>query len=489
MRINAGKLNAGNGAIASLVWKFAERMAAQLISTLVSILLARLLMPEDYGVVSVVMLLITFCNTFVTGGLGNALVQKPTADDTDFSSMFYVSLVLSAVIYAAIFFLAPLMAVFYENEMLVPLIRVMGLRIPFAAVNCIQQAFLTRRMQFKKFFVATLYGTVASAVVGIAMAYWGFGPWALVGQYLTNVVISTVVLAFVSGWRLRWLFDGHRVRQMLPFGLKMMAVSVIDTAFNEIRSVVISAKYSTVDLAVYENGRKFPNLLVTNVNTSIGSVIFPLMSKAQDDIAAVKDLMRRAIRLSTFLLAPLLIGFLVVSDRFVDAVLTAKWSECVPYIQITCIMCLFYPIHTINTQALNAVGHSGKTLKLEIVKKILNILILLISLSFGVIGIALGAMMVSLLSTWINAFYSRAMFRYSCWSQLGDIFPSLAMATVMAGAVYLLDRALTVNSWLALLLDVAVGIAIYVLACVVTKNREFAFLLQRMKALKPKGDN
>ncbi len=473
----------GNSTIGSLVWKFGERMTAQLVSTVVAIILARILTPNDYGIVAIVNIIITICNAFVSGGLGNSLIQKKNADELDFSSMFFFSLGLSGVLYGMVFLLAKPIAVFYNNEILVGIIRVMGLRLPFAAVNSIQQAYISRKMQFRKFFVATLFGTIVSAFVGISMAISGFGSWALVFQYLTNVIIDTTVLFFVGGWRPRLSFSLRRVKELLPFGLKVMGTTLLDTIFNEIRSVIISAKYSPQDLAMYDNGRKYPNLIVTNVNTSIGSVMFPVMSKEQDNRDRIKMTMKRSIEVSCFLVAPMLLGFMACAHRFVSVILTSKWNSCVPYIWITCVMCLFYPIHTINIQALNAIGQSGKTLRLEVIKKVLNIIILLATMQFGVVWIALGAMIVSLASTYINAMFSKEYFGYSFLNQLIDMAPSLLLSVVMAGCVFLFDCKINLNEVLMLFLDILLGIGVYLVGACVFHNKALYILIGKIKPI------
>lgn len=470
------------GIFSSFVWKFGERIAAQLVSTIVSIILARILCPEDYGIIALVSILINICNAFVAGGLGNALIQKNDADETDFSTVFWASLALSVALFFAIFALAEPIAAIYKNAQLVWVLRIMAFRIPLAAINSVQQSYISKKMQFRKFFYATLIGTIASAVVGVAMALSGYGVWALVGQYLTNSLIDTLVL-FIIGWRPKLLFSFSKLKNLLPFGMKIMGTVLLDSIFNEIRSIVISKKYSTTDLAIYENGKKYPNLIVTNMNVSIGSVIFPALSNNQADREVLKSIMKKAIRTTAFILSPLLLGFMAVSDRFVSVVLTDKWSGSVPYIYISSIMCLFYPIHTINTQALNAIGDSGKSLKLEIIKKTINIAILIFSMSYGVIGIALGGMFVSLISTFINAFYAKKEFDYSFFAQLKDMANSLIISSIMYVCVFLFDTFVPINSLVLLILDIALGAFVYCSLAIIFKVPELRYLLQKAKSI------
>lgn len=469
--------------MSNVLWKFGERITAQLVSTIVTIVLARLMYPDDHGVVTIVTIFISFFNALVTGGLGNALIQKKDADELDFSSMFYFSLVFALIIYAGVFFSAGLLARIYQNTELILITRVMGLRIPIAAINSIQHSYLARQMQFKKFFSATLGGTIVSAFVGIYLAYAGYGAWALVGQYLTNVSVDTVVLFVWGGWKPKWEYDWQRVKVMLPFGIKMMGAAVLDTGFNELRSIVISLRYSATDLALYDNGKKYPNLLVVNINASINSVMFPVMSRVQSDKEALKMVMQKAIRISTYVLAPILLGLFAVSEEFVEVVLTDKWLECVPYIRITSIMCLFYPIHTVNIQALNALGESGLVLKLEVIKKGVSIIVLLISMCFGVMGIALGAMAVSLLSTYINASYGKRVVGYSFVSQIKDVCASLFIAAVMAGCILLLNHAVSGDKLLLLIVDIVIGGLVYLGLSAVLNVPELKYLVGKCKGM------
>ena len=471
----------GNSTFGGLFWKFGERITAQIVSTIVTIVLMRIISPEDYGTIAIVTIAISVCNAFVVGGLGNSLIQKKDADNLDFSSIFYASIGLSLILYIVMFILAEPIATFYKNDQLVWIIRVMSIRLPIAAANSVQHAHISRRMQFRKFFIATLFGTIISAFVGIIMALKGFGAWALVAQYLTNVTIDTIVLFFVGGWLPQLIFSYVRLKKLLPYGLKLMGATVLDTLFNEIRSIIISTKYSNVDLAMYDNGRKYPNLIVTNINSSISSVMFPVMSKKQDNKQSIKTTMSKSIKVSTFILAPLLLGFFACAPRFVDVVLTSKWSPCVPYLRMTCIMCLFYPIHTINIQALNAVGDSGKTLKLEIIKKTINIIVLLITMFYGVFWIAIGALSISLLSTYINSAYSGKVFGYSFLSQLKDIVPFLALSSLMAVIVVIIDQSLNMNGIIVLAIEVLLGGIFYIIGSHLLKFDAMTLLVEKIK--------
>lgn len=469
-----------SGTLSSLIWKFGERITSQIVSALISIILARILSPNDYGIITIVTIMITICNTFVTGGFGNSLIQKKNADETDYSSVFYVSIVISLILYAILFFTAPIIAYWCKSKDLALILRVMGIRLPIAAINSVQQAYVAKNMQFRKFFTSTLSGTIISAVVGIIMAYQGYGPWALVAQYLTNVCITTIVLFFVNDWRPKLLFSFKRVISLLSFGWKILCSSLLDVLFDELRSFIIFNNYSALDLTLYSRGKTYPHLIANNVNNSLGSVLFPVMSHRQDSIRDIKLLMKKAIKVCSFVLAPLLFGLFAISERFISVVLTDKWLECLPYLRLTSIMSLFYPIHVINIQALKALGESGKVLRIEIINKIINLNILLFTMRYGVLSIAYSELGVSLISTYINAFHSKKLLSYSFLEQIKDSSSSLLLAALMAIIVIKIDPLISGNGFRIMIIDIFIGGGIYLLLSYVFRLEALNYITKKI---------
>lgn len=282
--------------ISNFIWRFAERCGAQLVTFIVSIVLARILAPEDYGTIALVTVFTTILQVFVDSGLGTALIQKKNADDLDFSSVFYFNFVVCLVLYAAMFMAAPVIAKFYGDVTLTPIIRVISLTIVISGVKGIQQAYVSKNMLFKRFFFSTIGGTIFSAFIGIGLAKAGYGVWALVAQQLSNATVDTVILWITVRWRPRKNFSWERLKGLLSFGWKLLVSSLLDTCYNNLRNLIIGKMYSPSDLAFYNQGDKFPKLIVTNINTSIDSVLLPTMSSAQDDRERVKNMTRRAIK-------------------------------------------------------------------------------------------------------------------------------------------------------------------------------------------------
>lgn len=467
---------------AGLLWTFGERITAQLVTTIVSIILARLLDPEHYGIISLVVVFVSVCNVFVTSGFGSAVVRDKDADELEFNTAFWLSLALSIIVYGLLFLAAPYVADFYKMDQLESVIRVMGVRLPLAAVNSIQQAYVRRKMIFKKFFFATLFGTVLSGGVGIALAYSGYGVWALVGQYLTNTTVDTIVLWFTCGWKPKTQFSGKSARGIFSFGWKVLLTDLIATLENDIRSLVIGKVFSPADLAFFDQGKKYPSLLVTNINSSINKVMLPAYSKAQDDLPELKKMLSKSIQMGVFFLAPMLIGFAAIAEQFVAFVLTEKWLPCVPYIQIFCIVYLTRPLETACHQALLAIGKSGVVLVVMIcINAVAIVTLLLASFVFhSVILIAVGSLIVTIISLCSFMVSTKKYVHYGFSEQLHDIMPALLCSFVMAACVFLLGRVLTV-SVASLLLQIVVGAGVYIACAAIGRLEQFSFAMGKIK--------
>lgn len=461
--------------ITNLLWRFAERCGAQAVSFLVSIILARLLAPEAYGTIALAMVFINILQVFVDSGMGTALIQKKDADDLDFSSVFYFNIAACLVLYAGLFLAAPSIAQFYGDPALTALVRALSLTVVVSGVRNIQQSYVSRHLLFKRFFFSTIGSTLASAVVGIAMAYAGFGVWALVGQSLSNVVTGTIILWATVPWRPRRMFSWQRLKSLLSFGWKLLVSSLLDTGYNNLRSLIIGKLYSSADLAYYNQGDKLPNLVITNINTSIDSVLLPTMANEQDDHARVRSMTRRAIKTSTYVMAPLMMGLAACAEPLIRLILTEKWLPCVPFLRIFCITYMFYPIHTANLNAIKALGRSDLFLKLEIVKKIVGLTILLCTMRHGVMAMAYSLLLSSVLSQIINTWPNRKLLRYHYLNQLADILPALLLACAMGLAVYCIQF-LGWGDLPTLCVQIPVGAALYLAGSALLRLDSFLYL-------------
>lgn len=468
--------------ISNFIWRFAERSGAQLVTFVVSIVLARLLMPEDYGKIALVTVFTTIMQVFVDSGLGTALIQKKDADDLDFSSVFYFNFVVCIILYLVMFFAAPLIASFYNTPDLTPVVRVISLTIVISGVKGVQQSYVSRNMLFKRFFYATLGGTIFSAFLGIAMAYAGFGVWAIVAQQLSNTAIDTLILWITVKWRPKLMFSWNRLKGLLGFGWKMLCSALLETVYANLRSLLIGKVYSSADLAYYNEGDKFPKLIITNINTSIDSVLLPAMSEEQNNTDKVKNMTRRSIMVSCYIMAPLMIGLACCAANVVRLILTEKWLPCVFFLQIFCITYMFFPIHTANLNAIKAMGRSDLFLKLEIWKKIIGTILLLSTLFISVKAMAYSLLVSTLTSMIINSWPNNKLLGYSFLEQMKDILPSICLAIGMGVAVYVVGL-LNIPALPLLLIQVVCGGLIYVAGSAILRIEPFLYLIGIIKPM------
>lgn len=465
-----------NSVISNFIWRFAERCGAQIVTFIVSIVLARILAPEEYGTIALVTVFTTILQVFVDSGLGTALIQKKNADDLDFSSVFYFNLFMCLVLYLAMFLAAPYIARFYDDISLIPIIRVISLTIVVSGVKGIQQAYVSRNMLFKRFFFSTIGGTLFSAVLGIIMAYAHFGVWALVAQQLSNSIIDTLILWVTVRWRPQLMFSWKRLTKLLSFGSKLLASSLLDTIYSNLRNLIIGKIYSSSDLAFYNQGDKFPKVIVTNINSSIDSVLLPSMSSVQDNHEKVKGMTRRAIKTSTYIMAPLMMGLAFCATPIVQLVLTDKWLPCVPFLQVFCITYMFWPVHTANLNAINAMGRSDLFLKLEIIKKVIGLTLLFITMRISVMAMAYSLLISGLLSQIINSWPNRKLLNYGYLEQVKDILPAILLAVIMGVIVYCVSF-IGLNSALTLLIQILLGMFVYIMGSKLLKLESYNYLL------------
>ncbi len=469
--------------LSGLFWRYAERCGAQGIQFVVEIVLARLLTPADYGVVGLVAVFIAIAQVFAQSGLGQALVQRKNADNTDFSTVFFFNILFSIALYAVLFLFAPLIASFYDMPQLTSAVRVLGLSIIIASINSVQQAYVQRTMQFKRFFWSTLGGTLASAVVGIAMAYKGLGIWALVAQMLTNQIIDTIILWLTVKWRPNFVFSTKRMKELFSYGWKLLCSSLLDTAYNNIYSLVIGKFYSESELGFYNRGKQFPMLIIANINSAIDSVLFPVMSEAQNNQKALKDMVRRSIVTSTFFIFPCMAGLAAVARPLTVLLLTEKWLPAVPFIQFCCFVYAFWPIHTANLQAIKAVGRSDIFLKLEIIKKVVGVITLIVTLPFGLYVMMFGNCVSTAISSFLNASPNKKLLDYSYFEQIKDVLPSLLLSLFMCGCVLSVNL-LGLSSLTTMIIQVILGVIIYAGGAKLLKLESMDFIIKTLKEFK-----
>ena len=469
-----------SGVMSNFIWRLAERFGAQGVAFVVSIVLARLLAPEAYGTIALVTVFTQILNVFIDSGFGNALIQKKDADDLDFSTVFYFNIAICVLLYLGMFLAAPLIAKFYNDASLISVVRVLSLTLVISGVKNVQQAYVSRTMQFKRFFFATLGGTIGAAVIGIAMAYFGFGVWALVAQQIFNATVDTLILWITVRWRPKWMFSWQRLKGLFSFGWKLLASSLLDTVYNDLRQLIIGKMYTKTDLAQYNRGKQLPDLLVNNIDTSINSVLLPAMSQVQDDPERVKNMTRRAMKTSTYVIAPVMMGLAFTAESVIHLVLTEKWLPCVPFLRIFCITYMFYPVNTTNLNAIKAMGRSDLFLKLETIKKVIGLIVLLGTMWFGVMAMAYSLLFTSITSQIINSWPNKKLLDYSYPEQIRDILPGILLAVFMGCCVYPV-KWIGFSDLLTLFIQVVMGACIYIGGSALLKLEGFRYLWEQLK--------
>ncbi len=468
----------------NVIWRFAERCGDQLLTFVVSIILARLLDPSAYGELALVTVFISILQVFVSSGFGSALIQKKDADELDYSTVFIFNIVSSVLLYLLMFFAAGSIADFYELPTLVPIIRVMSLTLLISGMINVLQAYVTKHLLFKNFFFATLGSTLLAALLGIWMAYRGYGVWAPVAQSLFNQFADTVILWLMVKWRPRAQFSFQRLKGLFSYGWKILAASLLETIYSQLQQLFVGKLYTTDDLAYYNKGDSFPSLIVTNINSSIDTVMLPTMANVQDDRERVRDMTRRTIRVSVYIMAPMMVGLACVAEPLVRLLLTEKWLPCVPFLRVFCAMYVLYPLHTSNLNAIKALGYSGVLLRLEIIKKVIGLLLILAALRFGPLAIAFATLVSFLLGLVLDACANKKLLDYGCFAQLRDIAPSLLLAACM-GACVMAVQLLGLGDLATLCIQVPLGAGIYILGSILLHFDSFDYMLALVKSYFP----
>ena len=453
--------------INGLFWKFSERFLAQGVSFFVSVCLARILTPSDFGIVAIVLVFISLANVFVTSGFSTALVQNKKANQVDFSTNFYCSFALALILYFVMFYLSPIIADFYDNDLLCPVLRIFSFKIPLSAFSSIQHAYVERNMIFKKYFFSTLFGTIISGIVGVYLAYQGYGVWSLVWQYLTNTIVDIIVLFFTIPWRPTLDFSFNSAKTMMNYGWKVLAADFTGTFFEQLRSILIGKVYTSADLAYYNKGNQLPSLITCNVSSSIMTVLFPAMANINDDIKKIKVLTRKSVNIMSFIMFPLLFGLAAIAKPLIIFLFTEKWIMSVPYVRILSIAYGISLIGSVSLQAIKAIGRSDILLKLEFVKKPVYLILLVIGLKINVLYVAITMGLYNLYGTVVNCFALKYNINYEYREQINDIFSSLMISTLMFFIVVSLEN-LPLNCFYILLIQILAGIVVYiVIACLI----------------------
>lgn len=473
-----------DGSVAkSFVWKLLERILSQGINFVIQIVLARILMPEDFASLALIVVFVNYAAIFVQAGLSTAIIQKQDLDETDVSTLLVLSLAVAAIFYVILFFAAPFIANYYNMPVLKSTLRVLGIILFFNAINSIQIALLQRNMQFKSLFIRSIIAVPVAGAIGIGMAYAGFGIWALVAYNLANIFLMVIIIVLTSHLHIKLGFSWKRARKLYSFSGKILVSSLVSGLSDSVRTAVIGHRYSSSDLAYYDKAYTYSFYIVQTIGYSISSVMLPVLSREQDDHVKLKQTARTSIGISTFFMFPLLLGIIIAAEPLIITLLTDKWAPCIPYLILFCIMRLPECMITIDKQVYYALGKSGICLIYEVILCVLNMASLFLALYYGIIYIALGAAVVGIISGIVVSVISAKIYGYKLTERLKDIYKPFINATVMAALIFFLKYLPLSPVWM-LLLQILIGIIAYFFLAWITKDKNimtFKTLLTNIK--------
>ena len=469
----------------NLMWRFLERFGAYIVSFVISVVLARILDPDTYGVVALMTVVITFLDVFVTGGFASSLIHDKTAIEKDFNTLLIFNVVFSLALYAALFFTAPLIAGYYEKPILTWLIRIAGISLLISGVKNLQYAFVAKRLQFKKFFFATLGGTILSGVVGIVMAIKGFGPWALVVQGVVNHFVDSLILWIVIKWKPKFQFSFKLFKKHFSFGWKILVYKVIYNISNSVRQLAIGKKYSDEDLAFYNRGKTYPNMVGQNIYNSVNSVMFPVLAKTQDDRKRFNEILAKALKINMFVMLPICVGMFCVAEPFIYLLLGAKWLPCVPYIRVFCVVILFNSIEAIISNGPMALGKSTASMILGIIECLISIGLLIAAIPFGVMMIGYSMILSSFINCVIYLVYLKYLTGFKIFKNIFDSFDSLITTVLMGVLVYSLAK-FQLPAYVIFPIQVIAGVVAYYFLNKFFNNKALPYCLSLLKDLRKK---
>ena len=454
------------------MWSAVENVTRLGVTFVVSIILARLLSPEEYGLIGILTIFIALFNAIVDSGFTNALIRKQDVTDADYSTVFYVNLVLSAVLATLLFCCAKPIAVFFERPELVELTKVMSSVVVINALAVVQRARTTKAIDFKTQTKIAFISSISSGAIGIAMAYLDYGVWALVGQQISNQLLSTIFFWRYNKWVPKLIFSWSSFKEMWAFGSKLLASGLIDTAWKEIYQVVIGKCYSPATLGLYTRAKQFADICSSNLTSVVQRVSYPVLSSIQDDKVRLKLAYKRVIKTTMLPTFVLMLGMAACAESMIQVLVGEQWIGCVPMLQIICTYGMLYPLHALNLNMLQVQGRSDLFLKLEIIKKIIAIGPLLLGIFVDIYLMLVGSLVTSLIAYYLNAYYSGPFLNYSIKEQVKDILPSLGVAMAMAIPVFVMSFS-PMSPYIMLPLQLVVGTIITIGICKATKLPEY----------------
>ena len=466
-----------------LFWSSVERFSNQGVSFIFSIILARILAPSDFGIVAMIGIFFAVAQSFVDSGFSNALVRKTDRREEDLSTCFYFNIGVGIVAYIVLFLIAPFIADFYNQPILSPIIRITGLGVVLNSLCVVQQALFTIRIDFKSQAKVTLSATIISGIVGVVLAYLEYGVWALVWQGVVMSLVRMGILWLMSKWRPKTGFSKDSFHYLFGYGSKLLASGLLDTIYNNIYPIVIGKFYSPAQLGNYSRALSFAQLPSSNITSILQRVTFPVLSTIQDDMPRLQTDYRRLLKLSAFIVFPLMMGLAAVAFPVIRIILTPKWEGCSLYLQIICFALMLYPIHAINLNLLQVKGRSDLFLRLEVIKKIVGVCIMCITIPLGITAMCIGMVASSLIALFINTFYTGKLIDIGYLKQMRDLLPIFINSLLMGGVVFITIQFI-MNDVFKLMVGGIIGGLYYLLSSYIFTRDEVAELKILLNGLK-----
>ena len=472
--------NLRNSALSGVIWGFVEKFALQIFGFIQGIILARLLVPSDYGLLAMVNIFVMLSYTLIDSGFSTALIQKNNRTETDYSTVFIVNVFMSALLSITLALCAPLIANFYHEPILIKVVYANALLLFLGSFIAVQDVRLSINLQFKKRSAISMITTIISGVFSIVLAFMGYGMWSLVYPLFLTIFLKYILYWYYQRWMPKFRFSKQSFRELFGFGSKMLASSILATIFDNLYPIIIGKRFSAKDLGYYSRADGYANLPSKTITSVIETVSFPVLSKMQDNEESLMGAFRRMLRVSAFLIFPIMIWMAVLAKPLVIVLVTEKWLPCVLYLQILCFSKMWWHVHVLNLQLLKVKGRSDLFFNLEVIKKILTVIILVITVPFGILAMCLGSFFASLISMCINSFYTGKLFNMGIVQQMKEMLPSLLYALSMGLVLFFISQFFN-NYYLQLFVPTAIGFAYYFIIAKISKSNDLAYLMILIK--------
>lgn len=473
-----------------LFWSFIDTIAGQGIVFIVSLILARILSPKEFGLIGMITIFIAISQSIINSGFNSALIRKPNCSSLDYSTVFYFNVATGIALYIFLFFLAPSISAFFREPQLSLIVRVLGIVLIVDSLTMIQRTILIKRIDFKLQAKISLISSIGSGIIAISFAYLGIGVWALVIQIIVKQALDSFFFWIWNRWSPIFFFSKKSFKELFGFGSKLLLSGLIDTIFRNIYYVVIGKYFTAQSLGYYTKAEDFNKLPSQNLNSIIARVTFPILSNIQDDIPKLKSAYQRLVRSIMFITFPLMLGMAAIADPLIKSLIGEKWSPSALYLQLLCFVGMMYPLHALNLNMLQVQGRSDIFLKLEVIKKTIAIPTIVIGIFYGIEVMIIGMILNSFFAFYLNSYWSGKKIGYSFKNQFLDILPSFFLASTSALIVYLIGKLLQFSSVVNLFIQLFVGIGVFLSICEILRMREYVFikslLLEYIKIFKKK---